>query len=254
MTFSTSKKSRNVKIIIEYDGTNYSGWQRQKNAKTVQEELEAALFTLFNIDIKVIGSGRTDAGVHSLGQVANLFTKSSLPLHSIVKGANANLPRDIRVVSAEEVPQNFNARRNAVLRHYRYQIINRSVAPAILRNYFAHVPYKLDILKMEKAYKKLKGEHNFQAFRSSLCTAKRTVLTLEEITIKQENEKIYIDFKCRSFLHNMVRIIAGLLIEIGRGKIPTKVVDEMLKTGSRPNNVPTAPPQGLFLVSVEYSE
>lgn len=254
MASSFSPQERNIKIILEYDGTEYSGWQRQKNARTVQEECEKALSKVAQGTITLTGSGRTDSGVHALGQVANFFTRSTLDPPSLMRGANSLLPEDVRIIDAEEVGREFNARRDAVLRWYQYRIINRKIAPALYRRYYTHVPYRLDLHKMRAAARKLEGTHDFRAFRSILCTAKRTSLTLEAIAIFTEADRILLDFRCRSFLHNMVRIITGAFIEIARGKIPMKTLDEMLATGIRPDNIPTASPEGLFLMSVVYPD
>ncbi|MCD6384861.1 tRNA pseudouridine(38-40) synthase TruA [Candidatus Sumerlaeota bacterium] len=244
---------RTLKIVVEYEGTRYAGWQRQKNALTIQQVLEEALGRVLQEQINLTGAGRTDAGVHATGQVAHFKTSSALPLTNILNGANSLLPEDVAILSIEEVDDSFNARRNARLRWYRYQIINRKVPIALFRQYYWHIPYQLNLERMERIAEMLRGTHDFRAFRSQLCSARRTVLTMKELSISRNEDTILIDFKCRSFLHNMVRIIVGLMVAVGRGKLPVRVCEEMLLSGKRNPEVPTAPAQGLILMKVFYS-
>lgn len=249
----TSMSQRTIKIVVEYEGTRYAGWQRQKNALTVQQVIETALGKVLQERVKITGAGRTDAGVHAAGQVAHFKTSSSLPLKNIMNGANSLLPEDIAILGIEEVPENFDARRNARLRWYRYQIINRKAPVALYRRYYWHIPFELNLDRMQKVAELLRGTHDFRAFRSSLCSARRTVLTMKEISISKNEDVILIDLKCRSFLHNMVRIIVGLMVAVGEGRLPIKVCEEMLTTGERNPRVPTAPARGLILMKVYYS-
>ena len=243
---------RNIKLTIEYDGTNYAGWQRQTNAPSIEAELEAAIGRIVQERISLTGAGRTDAGVHALGQVANFHTASRLPLTNILRGANSLLPRDIAIVAIEEVPDKFNARRSALLRWYRYCILNRPAPSPIAATFCWHVPQQLKAQSMLGIADMLHGTHDFKGFRSQVCTAKRTVLTMETSTITFDEPHITIDLKCRSFLHNMVRIIVGLMVEAGKGKIQPRVCREMLDNGIRDPKIPTAPPQGLTLMKVSY--
>ncbi len=245
-------ETRTLKLTIEYDGTCYAGWQRQKNADTIQGSIEDAIAKVIREKVRITGAGRTDAGVHALAQVAHFSTRSTLPSKNILKGANSYLPRDIVIRDVEQVDSTFNARRQARLRWYRYQIMNRSERPALYRHFFWHVPRRLDISRMEAVAEALRGHHDFRAFRSQLCTAKRTKLTMEELSLATQDDVILIDFKCRSFLHNMVRIIVGLMVVVGGGKLPLSVCEEMIKTGKRSPTVLTAPPSGLFLMRVYY--
>ncbi len=245
---------RNLKITIEYDGSRYAGWQRQKNAVSVQQAIEDALNEIIQEKVKLTGAGRTDAGVHAAGQVANFTTSSSLPLYNIHRGVNSVLPHDIAIIDVEEVADTFNARRDARLRHYRYQVMNRQSPPALYRAYYWHVPQKLNIEKMKAIASLVEGEHDFSGFRSQLCTARRTRLTMQEISVVAAPPRITIDFRCRSFLHNMVRIIIGLMVEAGKGKLPVRVCEEMLETGTRNPRVPTASPNGLTLMNVQYTK
>lgn len=245
-------QQRNIKLLIEYDGTRYSGWQRQKNAPSIQAEIEAALAKVVQERVTLYGAGRTDAGVHALGQVANFSTASSLAPQSIQKGCNSIVPADIRILEACEVPAGFHARHDAILRWYRYQIMNRPEGPALLRHYYAHVPYRLDIEQMEEAARILRGRHNFAAFRGQQCTARRTVLTLEKLEIQRQENILHIELTCRSFLYNMARIIVGTLIAVGRKKISLDAVKRMLDTQKRHRLVSTVPPHGLILMGVDY--
>ncbi len=245
-------QQRNIKLLIEYDGTRYSGWQRQKNAPSIQAKIEAALAKVVQERVTLYGAGRTDAGVHALGQVANFMTASSLVPQSLQKGCNSIVPADIRILEACEVPARFHARHDAVLRWYRYQIINRSEGPALLRHYYAHVPYRIDIEQMEEAAGILRGRHDFAAFRGQQCTARRTVLTLEKLEIQRQESILHIELTCRSFLYNMARIIVGTLIAVGRKKISLDAVKQMLDTQKRHRLVSTVPPHGLILMGVDY--
>lgn len=246
------EQQRNIKLLIEYDGTGYSGWQRQQNAPSIQAEIEAALARIVQEQVTLYGAGRTDAGVHALGQVANFRTTSHLEPPSIQKGCNSILPAAIRILEACEVPPRFHARHDAILRWYRYQIVNRSVAPVLLRHFYAHVPYRVDMERMKEAARILYGRHNFAAFRSQQCTARRTLLTVETLEIHRQEDLIHIDIMCRSFLHNMVRIIVGTLIAVGRKKISLDAVKRMLDTQKRHRLVLTVPSHGLVLMDVRY--
>ena len=245
---------RNLKMLIEYEGTRYAGWQKQKNAPGIQECLEKALGQVIQDTVKITGAGRTDAGVHAAGQVAHVHVQSKLPAHNILRGTNSLLPPDISIVGIEEAAPTFNARYDARLRWYRYQILNRQGRPALYGNYFWHVPQRLNIQRIQTIAHMLQGEHDFSAFRSQLCTARRTVLTMQELSATYADNQILIDLRCRSFLHTMVRIIVGLMVEVGKGKFPLHICEEMLKTGKRNPKIPTAPPRGLILMNVLYTQ
>jgi len=244
---------RVIRMTLEYDGTRYVGWQRQANGVSVQEKVEEALSRHLGERIRVTAAGRTDAGVHAFGQVISFPTTSSLPVRAIGRGVLPYLPRDIAVLDATEAPPNFNARRHARLRWYRYFILNRSVAPAVGKAFVTHVPYKLDLSIMEEVAQILGGHHDFRAFRAKTCTAVRTVLTMHKPEIRELGDGlIMIDFKCQSFLQNMVRIMAGVMVNCARGKMSRDAVREMLATGVRPNEAVTLAPHGLFLYKVLY--
>ncbi len=250
-----SKPKRVIRMTLEYDGTRYVGWQRQANGVSVQEKVEEALSRHLGERVRVTAAGRTDAGVHALGQVISFTTSSCLPIKAIARGVLPYLPRDIAVVDAAEAPPHFNARRSARLRWYRYFILNRSIAPAVGAAYVTHVPYRLDLNRMEEVARLLEGHHDFRAFRAKTCTAVRTHLTMHkpEITVLGDG-LIMLDFKCQSFLQNMVRIMAGVMVNCARGKMSLSAVRAMLESGVRANEAVTLPPNGLFLYRVLYDE
>ena len=244
---------RTLRMTLEYDGTNYVGWQRQKNGISVQQRVEEALSAHLGERITVTAAGRTDSGVHALGQVISFTTGSQLEAHAIQRGAFPHLPRDIAIVEGNVAPPGFDARRDARLRWYRYFILNRPVAPAVGARYCAHVRFRLDDHKMREACAAFEGHHDFSAFRASTCTAVRTKLTMlrPEIT-RLPNDLLMLDFKCRSFLQNMVRILAGAIVSAGRGRLSVNEIHEMLASGKRRNEAATLPPNGLFLYRVLY--
>lgn len=250
---------RTFKLTIEYDGTAYFGWQRQDHSgnplPTVQGALEAALARLVGHPVRCDGAGRTDTGVHALGQVARIVTTAPhIAADGIVRGGNTLLPGDIRIVAAEEAPATFDPRRDARLRAYRYSMIAQPVAPALGRQRLLHVRWQLDWAAAERALALLEGEHDFSAFRSSTCTATRTRLTLRRARHVDEHPVHHIEFECRSFLHHMVRFMGGVVLEVARGKCPPEIVTEMLETGRQAAHFWSLPPHGLVLVRVEYGE
>ena len=245
---------RNIKITVEYDGTNYGGWQRQTNSPSIQEELEEGLYKLTGKTIIVQGAGRTDSGVHARGQVANFFTQSSIPPHRFSLALNAVLPRDIRVVESKEVSPDFHSRYCAKARHYRYSMFVGPSGLAIGRHYYYHIPVQLDIESMEKAVEFFKGTHDFKAFQAAGSIAKTTVRTIYHIKLAWQEPYRYLDIIGNGFLYNMVRIIAGTLIYVGKGKIPYQSVEDIIKTGDRTLAGPTAPAHGLCLEKVYYDD
>ncbi len=255
---------RNLKITLEYDGTNYAGWQTQKH-KTIQETLEKALSRILSEKIRVIGSGRTDAGVHALAQVANFKTKSALPAEKIRSALNALLPDDIAVTGIKKAGLKFHAIRGVKSKVYRYTILNRPHRSALLkrRAYFCRL--RLDINLMREESRCLKGKHDFAAFCASGSDARDTLRTVKTISIKRVsydpfsvNQKqkdyslIVIDIEADGFLYNMARAIAGTLIEIGRGRFPRGSLRKILASRDRSSAGPTAPAWGLCLVKVKY--
>lgn len=241
-----------IKAIVEYDGTDFCGFQMQKGHPTIQEAIEKSLEQLFQAHTRISTAGRTDTGVHALGQVVSFVTESPIPPHKMLKAINSRLPDSIRFVDIQEAPLSFNPRRDAILRWYRYQVFNRSTAPALGRRYFTHVPYRLNLELLEKAAGLFRGTHDFAGFRSVDCTAKRTMLTLGKFLIARIGDQLIFDLECRSFLQNMVRILIGGVIETARGRIPLELLSEILETGKRDSRIPTYPSKGLFLMKVYY--
>lgn len=244
---------RNIKIEIEYDGTNYCGWQIQQNGITVQEEITKALKKLTGKDITVHGSGRTDAGVHAKGQVASFILENNIPTDRLSLALNGKLPKDIVITDAVEVPMDFHAQHSAIAKRYMYHIYESRYRSALLRNYSYHVYYKLNHEKMREAAKMLIGTHDFRAFMTSGSSVQDTVRTICELDIINEGKSLYIYIKGDGFLYNMVRIIIGTLIEIGAGKMQISQIEKLFETKERTVAGHTAPPQGLFLDKVYYS-
>lgn len=243
---------RNVKIVIRYDGTNYAGWQSQANATAIQEVIESALTKITGRKVKLTGAGRTDSGVHALRQVANFKTNSGLSLNKIKAALNSALPKDILVTSVAQAHLKFDSQRSARKKHYRYTVTTSRFVDPFIRHYVARFSYPLSIGAMRRAAKELTGRHDFKAFRASGSDEKNTVRTIEKIVIEKRGELVYIDVWADGFLYNMVRTIAGTLLEIGRGKIPIDRIKEILRKKDRTLAGPTAPAKGLCLIKVEY--
>lgn len=243
---------KNVKLTIEYDGTNFSGWQIQPNARTIQEDIEKGLKKIIKKQIKINGSGRTDAGVHALGQVANFKDEFTIPIEKIPRALNAVLPDDISIKEAIEVPENFHARYSAKGKRYIYKIYNGQLRSALLRNHAYFTAYTLNVEKMKEAAKHFTGEHDFKGFMASRTSVKNTVRTIYDIKLYEKDNLLIIEAKGNGFLYNMVRIITGTLIDIGRGKIDDKDLPNIIKSCKRERAGHTAPPQGLYLSQVYY--
>ena len=245
---------RNIKLILEYDGTNYHGWQSQAGSgrPTIQHTLEQALKTLTKSDCRTYSSGRTDAGVHAFGHVANFKTESSIPAEAWAPAINRLLPGDIRVLASGEVPEDFHARYSALSKVYRYRLLNRHEPTALYRNYAWHISAPLNLRKMRQAASRLLGKHDFSTFRSSGCGAKTPVRTLKRADIRKREDFIEIWLEADSFLQYMVRNITGTLVEAGRGRFSPDDVERMLKSCDRTLAGRTAPPQGLYLIEVHY--
>jgi tRNA pseudouridine38-40 synthase len=246
---------RNIKLILEYDGTNYHGWQSQKGSgrPTIQDALETALKALTKEDIKSVSSGRTDAGVHALGHVANFPTESTIPAAAWAPALNRLLPRDIRVIASEEVKPDFHARFSARGKQYRYVVLARAAPSALLRNRAWHIDRKLNLANMRRAAQHLVGKHDFSAFRSSACNAKMPVRKLKTLTIRKKGEQIEFLLEADAFLMHMARNIVGTLVEVWLGRFSPDEVRTMLRSRDRTTAGRTAPSSGLSLVSVLYS-
>ena len=246
---------RNIKLVIEYDGKDFNGWQKQPTKLNIQGEIEKAIKQITGEDVDLTASGRTDAGVHALGQVANFKTNSNIPIEKIPIALNSNLKKSIVIQSAEEVEERFHSRLNCKRKTYRYIINNSKYGTAIYRNLETHIPMKLDIQKMQQAVKYFEGEHDFKAFKASGTSSKSSVRTIYKAEVRDAgNERIYIELTGNGFLYNMVRIIAGTLVEVGMGKIEPQEIKTIIESQKRENAGKTLPPQGLYLVNVEYEK
>ena len=246
------KRLKRILISVEYDGTNYAGWQRQMNGLAVQQVLEEMLAQACGETISVTGSSRTDAGVHALAQQVHFDTSCSIPPEKFPFVLNTMLPPDIRVQSGREVPPDFHARFLSCGKTYRYQILNRRHGSALARNSCWHVPVPLDLSAMEAALPTLTGRHDFAAFQAAGGTAKTTVRILDRAEFRQDGDMLSLWVSGNAFLYNMVRIIAGTLAEIGLHRLPPDAFRQALETGDRLALGMTAPPQGLTLVEVRY--
>lgn len=243
---------RNIKLIISYDGTRYAGWQFQKNAKSIQQVLETVLKKITGEPVKLKASGRTDSGVHARYQVANFKTNSKIPLKKIKDALNSYLPEDILVNSAQIAGLDFDSQRCAKSKHYRYTVTTSRFVDPFIRHFVARFSYPLNISPMRRAAAILAGRHDFKAFQASGSDEKNTVRTIKKISVARRKGLIYIDVWADGFLYNMVRTIAGTLLEIGRGKLSEGRISEILKKKARRLAGPTAPAKGLCLMKVEY--
>ncbi|MEO1769753.1 tRNA pseudouridine(38-40) synthase TruA [Candidatus Enterococcus ferrettii] len=244
---------RNIKLTIEYDGKRYLGWQRLGDSdKTIQGKIENIIKQMTGEEIEIIGSGRTDGGTHARGQVANFKTTSEMPLTEMIAFLNQYLPQDIVVKKAEEAAERFHARYNATGKQYSYYVWNAEIPSAFERSYSYHYPQEMDLEKMKEACRKLVGKHDFMGFSALKKTKKSTVRTIESITIEEEGNLLHFTFVGNGFLHKMVRIIVGTLLEIGAGTMKPEAIDEILASKVRKNAGETVPAQGLFLDEVYY--
>lgn len=241
---------RTIRLTLEYDGTDFQGWQIQKDARTVQGELEKALHTLLKEEVRVVGAGRTDAGVHALGQVAHFRTQHTIPTEGLRKGLNALLPDDVVVLSAEEAPADFHARFSATGREYRYVIARRR--RAVGRQYAYYWEGPLDLSAMQRAAEFILGERDFRAFCQAGAEVNHHRCEVRRAQWIDHGEELWFEIEANRFLHNMVRILVGTMLEIGRGFWPPEKMVELLQTGDRTQAGRTVPPHGLFLVAVRY--
>ena len=245
---------KRILLTVEYDGTNYAGWQRQINGLAVQQVLEETLQKATKERIVVTGASRTDAGVHALGQAVHFDTDSRIPPEKYPFVLNTMLPRDMRVHTGREVPEGFHARFMTCGKRYTYRIVNSRHASAIRRNTHVHVPLPLDLAPMQEAAKQLLGTHDYAAFQAAGGTAKTTIRTITRAELEQRGDEIILTVEGDAFLYNMVRIIAGTLIEIGLGRRTVNAFSEAYETLDRLSLGVTAPPQGLELTKVYYPE
>jgi tRNA pseudouridine38-40 synthase len=247
-----SVSMRAIKLTIEYDGTQYAGWQVQPNGLAVQEVLEGALFGMLKEKVRVVSSGRTDAGVHARGMVASFRTERNIPVKAFCEGLNSLLPPDIAICEAVEVSPDFNPRRDAVAKHYRYTIYNSPRRSPLNRHYVWRVGGMLDVDAMQRAAALFVGEKDFAAFRASNCAAKTTVRRIDYLDISRRGDTIVFDVRGSGFLKNMVRIMVGTLVEVGRGTMDSHDIVSLFQEPDRRKAGITAPPQGLCLLEVFY--
>ncbi|MDT8441728.1 MAG: tRNA pseudouridine(38-40) synthase TruA [Desulfuromonadales bacterium] len=243
---------RTILLIIEYDGTAYSGWQIQPNGLAVQQVVEEALARVVGVPVRLHSAGRTDAGVHARAMPAHLQTDRSLPLAAFREGVNRFLPADVAVKEVREMPADFHARFAARGKWYRYTLYRGAIRSPLVARCSWHLPGQLDLVAMRQAAQLLVGEHDFRAFRSSACSAQGTVRRLTAVEIDAAGELLQIDVHGSGFLKNMVRMLVGTLVEIGRGKRPVADIPRLLAGDSPLRCGVTAPPQGLCLMEVRY--
>ncbi len=243
---------RNIKLTIEYDGREFNGWQKQPNKLNIQGNIEKVISDITKEEIEIIGSGRTDAGVHALGQVANFKTNSTIPIEKFAIAINSRIKKSIVIKKAEEVDERFHSRYNCKQKTYRYIINNSETGSAIYRNLEYNIKNHLDVEKMQEASKYFVGEHDFSAFKASGTSSKSSVRTIYSAKVEKEEERIIIELTGNGFLYNMVRIISGTLVEVGLGKIKPEQIPEIIQSKNRQNAGKTLPPYGLYLVEVNY--
>ncbi len=243
---------KNIKLVVEYEGTNFSGWQIQPNVRTVEGELKKALDRATGEDINIIGAGRTDKKVHSLGQVVNFYTNTGIPAENYKHLMDFLLPGDISIKDSCQVDLDFHARYDAKKRQYKYLVYNRELVNALYRNFSYHFPYRLDIDRMVRASSFLLGSHDFTSFKLSEDIEVNTTRTIDSIDIYREGDFIVFRISGLSFLHNMVRIIVGTLLYIGTGKLEVEDMKRILEARDRTQAGITAGPEGLYLEGVFY--
>jgi tRNA pseudouridine38-40 synthase len=242
----------NIKLTIEYDGTHYHGWQVQARGETIQGVLERALSTFLGEPTRIIGAGRTDAGVHALGQVANFFCQREPRLHKLQRALNALTPYDITVKEVEIAPEFFDARHDGRCRVYQYRILNRPTPSPFHLNYAWHIHDPLDLDRMRDAIYCLEGEHDFSSFRATNCDAAHPVRTVYHVSLDQDGDLMIFDIEATAFLRHMVRNLMGTLVEVGRKERSAQSFRELLNARDRTKGGRTAPARGLFLMEVKY--
>jgi tRNA pseudouridine38-40 synthase len=245
---------RTIKLTIEYDGTNYVGWQIQPNGLAVQQVIEEALYRLLGEKVNLRSSGRTDAGVHARGMAAAFRTTTCLPLRAYVEGTNRFLPPDIVILDANDVHSGFNPIGDALTKHYRYTILTTPVRSPLYRFQAWHIREALDFDAMTEATRHFIGTHDYAAFRASNCSARTTVRRVDSVTVTRSGDFIVIDVVGEGFLKNMVRVMAGTLVDIGRGRFSPEYVTWLLLDRDRKKAGVTAPACGLCLIKVCYGE
>ncbi|MCK5392605.1 MAG: tRNA pseudouridine(38-40) synthase TruA [Deltaproteobacteria bacterium] len=244
---------RNIKIIVEYEGTNYYGWQKQPEGPTIQETIENALENITGENIFLFGSGRTDSGVHAWGQVANFKTESKIKAAELQMGLNSVLPKDITIKNAQEVGLDFHAQHSVKSKTYIYKVFNSPHPSALLRKRAWYIPHPLELDQMRQSAEHLIGEHDFKAFAQSGAEVKTTVRTVLSVGIEQVNKDILeFNIEATGFLKRMVRLIVGTMVQVGKGRITPLDFSEILDSGEKTKYVYAAPAHGLYLENVRY--
>ncbi len=258
-----NKAMRTLKLTIAYDGTRYAGWQRQRRASlavlgstqrpTIQATIEAVLARVLQESVAIVGSGRTDAGVHALAQIAHVKTRTTCSCARLLRSLNALLPSDIAVTRIEDVEETFHARFDAVSKRYRYRVFTAPVVPPFIRPYVSHVRAPLRLALMRRELAAVKGRHDFAAFaRAGTRTSRPTVRVVTAARLTRRGDEVHIEVEGNGFLHTMVRSLTGTLLDVGRGRRPPGTIVKMLKTRRRALAGTTAPAHGLSLLSVSY--
>jgi len=250
---------RTLKLVVEYDGTGYCGWQRQQGsaaagAPSVQATLEAAVAEVAGEPVAVVGAGRTDAGVHACGQVVSLATTSRIPASRFPAALNGHLPPDLRVLEARDAPDGFHARYDAVARTYRYAILNRAAPSALLRDRAYHMPEPLELMAMRRALAPFTGRHDFAAYHGVGSDPKTTICTVREASWERSGDRLTLTITADRFLRHMVRMLVGTLVRVGRGRLDADAPIALLADRDNQRTGPTAPAHGLYLVRVDYPE
>lgn len=243
---------KRFKMIVAYDGTNYNGFARQPNGITIQETLEEAISKIVQHEVRTLGAGRTDQGVHAKGQCVTFDSETRVPEEKLARAINSQLPLDISVKSVEEVSMDFQPRFGAKRKTYRYQILNSQVRDPFLYKYSLQYPYKIDIERMQEAANQMVGEHDFACFCSAGSSVKDTVREIYSIEIKKHEDLITVDICGNGFLYNMVRIIIGTLLRVNEGKLSTGDIIKIINGKDRQKAGPTVPPQGLTMLDIIY--
>lgn len=244
---------RNIRLVIEYEGTNYSGWQAQSHAVTIQGTLVSAIKEMTGEDVMLSGASRTDAGVHAMHQVANFKTESRVPVYGFLHGLNSILPPDISVKDVAEMPPEFDSRRDSKGKIYIYKILNRPFPSALLRNFCWHVFKPLDVNMMREAASHMIGEKDFSSFRAADSDAMHSIREVTSIEITEKGDGLLeVEVRGTAFLRHMVRIMVGTIVAAGKGKLKPIDVKRIIEARNRSAAGQTAPPQGLVLVKVEY--
>ena len=246
--------SRRIRLIVQYDGKNYVGWQLQENGVSVQQRLNEAILAVTGETIQLHGSGRTDSGVHARAQVAHFDTNARMPANKFAIAMNMRLPRDIRVLYSEEAPEEFHARFSAKNKTYRYTLQLGPHADVFCRDTALHIHTELTFDRMQAAAQDALGEHDFFAFMSAGSKLEHTVRTIFRSEWSQCGQFYYYDVSANGFLYNMVRILVGTMLEIGSGKLPQDAIARAINSKNRSDAGPTAPPQGLALMRVQYPD